>query len=213
MSGNVNENLSALMDDATDEKTIRSLLNDQQLQDKWSRYHLVKDILHDDVPSQLDVSLAERISASIKDEPTLLVPSVIINTDTKPKPWLRQVAGLAIAASVTAFSIVLYPFLVNENLPANVAEQPKTAPIVADNPPLVNNSPALRASRDQSRANRGQNQPPIFLLNSREDERLNQLLWQHAESASEQGVNGFMPYVKVIAYPVKQKVEEEKKIK
>ena len=48
-----NEQISALMDDDYDHQSLNQLLKDEQLQNTWTRYHLIGDCLRDTLPEQI----------------------------------------------------------------------------------------------------------------------------------------------------------------
>ena len=47
---------------------VAALCEDESLRDKWSRYHLIRDVLKNE-PVVADLDLASRICAAIDDEP------------------------------------------------------------------------------------------------------------------------------------------------
>ena len=107
MSDNVSEQLSALADDALPEAerslALRRLCADPALRDQWERYHFMRDALHNELPAKMARSLPQRIMAALENEPQPVQPSGwrrLSRTISKP------LAGLAVAASLTAMAIV-----------------------------------------------------------------------------------------------------------
>lgn len=99
------EEISALMDGELDGRRRDALLDAMARTgdeaDRWERYHLIRDALHNELPERLDIDLAARVRASLEDEPTVLAPR------RGRRVWRRwgahvgrQAAGLAVAASV-----------------------------------------------------------------------------------------------------------------
>ena len=111
--GNKQEQLSAWMDDASaDVKTLHALLEDRGLQASYSRYRLIGDVMRGDVRGPVQVDLASRIALALDDEPTVLAPKAkrgsLWSRRLAPsiKPFMRQSAQWAVAASVAAIAVV-----------------------------------------------------------------------------------------------------------
>ncbi len=104
MSEERKEKVSALVDGELDigsQSTIDNLLQTPSLQASWARYHLISDSLQKHIPAAIDTGLADRISADIQKEPTILAPRA-----GSKNVILKPLAGLAIAASVAAMAIL-----------------------------------------------------------------------------------------------------------
>ena len=70
-----NERISVLMDGETSEASwLKSVLQDSQQQETWSRYHLIGDALRDELPGNITLDLADRVALALADEPTVLAP-------------------------------------------------------------------------------------------------------------------------------------------
>ena len=97
------EQLSAFMDGETGgqhQNLVDQLLKDPELMGAWSRYHLVSDCLKQCLPERIDKELAGNISQALQKEPAILAP------DRRVRPFIKPVAGFAIAASVAALAIL-----------------------------------------------------------------------------------------------------------
>lgn len=69
------ERISALMDnEQLYDQSVQSALKDSEAQDTWERYHIIRDVLHNDLPAQFDLDLSAKIAAAIEQEPTILAP-------------------------------------------------------------------------------------------------------------------------------------------
>lgn len=69
------ERISALMDnEQLYDQSIQSALKDSETQETWERYHIIRDVLHNDLPAQFDLDLSAKIAAAIEQEPTILAP-------------------------------------------------------------------------------------------------------------------------------------------
>ncbi|HEB57541.1 MAG TPA: hypothetical protein ENI98_14805 [Gammaproteobacteria bacterium] len=105
MSDKVEERLSALMDDELVdlEQDIDHLEESDSMKQRWMRYHLIRDVVSGHVPDTLvpDFDLAARVTAALEHEPTILAPHRF-----QPRQLMKQAAGLAIAATVSAIAII-----------------------------------------------------------------------------------------------------------
>jgi len=67
-----NESLSAYVDgDLKDEKFLNTLCNDSELQEKWHRYHIIKDGLKNENLSLLNVDISAQVAQALENEPAL----------------------------------------------------------------------------------------------------------------------------------------------
>ena len=108
MSDKLKENMSALMDGELEARwaseTIDVLLESNELKARWSRYHVVRDVLRHKTYPDASAGLCERMRMCLTDEP-LHFPSPWL----LPRRWrktLRPVAGVALAASVAVAAIL-----------------------------------------------------------------------------------------------------------
>jgi Anti sigma-E protein RseA, N-terminal domain len=98
------EAISALMDGEVrdgDQFALDGWTRDEDLRATWGRYHLISESMRGTLPRHMDPSLAAKIAAAIQDEPVMLAPDAPYN-----RPWLKPIAGMAIAASVATLAVV-----------------------------------------------------------------------------------------------------------
>lgn len=106
-----NDALSALMDGELSELELRRLLKasatDAEVAAKWQRYHLVRDVMHQQVPCK-SMDLAQRVSVALDDTPS--IPQHPDEPDHLRLPrhvsLVSSLASMAVAASVTAVVIL-----------------------------------------------------------------------------------------------------------
>ncbi len=113
MNENKLEALSALMDGeatASDTATLDNWSRDESLRAAWGRYHLISDSLRGHLPRYLDPALSNRISVALRNEPAVLAPDF-----SAPRPWLKPLAGMAIAASVATLAVIGIQFSKNSS--------------------------------------------------------------------------------------------------
>ena len=116
MSESKFETISSLVDnyrvsDQKSEQAIDDTLKDEYLANTWQNYHLIGDVIRDEVPQTLQLDLSAQIAAAIADEPTVLAPSTSnykAESSIKAKviQFIKPVGQLAIAASAAGLMIV-----------------------------------------------------------------------------------------------------------
>ena len=100
-----NEKISSLIDDeqSFDNALIDSLLNDKEIKAKWARYNLMSDVLNDRDQHKVDKAWFTELSEKLDKEPAILAPHVMRTFKHK---IVKQIAGLAVAASVAMVAIL-----------------------------------------------------------------------------------------------------------
>ena len=105
MSKDTIEHLSCLMDGEINRETSRFLVRrlgaDDELCATWARYHLVRDCLRHQEGKFTNEDLCGRINRALEDEETQKP------VNTPGRGWLKPVAGMAIAASVTLMAVMM----------------------------------------------------------------------------------------------------------
>lgn len=74
LSSLVDDNLSSIELQKT-HKPIDSILKDEELSDSWQNYHLIGDVLRDEVPQSVQLDLSSQIAEAIANEATILSPN------------------------------------------------------------------------------------------------------------------------------------------
>lgn len=116
MSESKFEAISSIVDnyrvpDQKSEQTIDDILKDEHLANTWQNYHLIGDVMRNEVPQTLQLDLSAQISAAIANEPTVLAPSASKRKNSsgfkaKVIQLIRPVGQLAIAASAAGLMII-----------------------------------------------------------------------------------------------------------
>lgn len=116
MSESKFETISSLVDnyrvpDQKSEQAIDDMLKDEHLSNTWQNYHLIGDVMRNEVPQALQLDLSAQIALAIADEPTVLAPSasnsnVIGGFKAKVIQLMKPVGQLAIAASAAGLMII-----------------------------------------------------------------------------------------------------------
>jgi len=116
MSESKFETISSIVDNyrvpnQESEQTINDMLKDEDLANTWQNYHLIGDVMRDEIPKTLQLDLSEQIAAAIAEEPTVLAPKISITKPTgrikaKVIEFIKPVGQLAIAASAAGLMIL-----------------------------------------------------------------------------------------------------------
>ncbi|HCM46257.1 MAG TPA: transcriptional regulator [Colwellia sp.] len=69
------DNYSPSTDDSVSTHLVDNMLKDEHLSSTWQNYHLIGDVLRDEVPQSLQLDLSKTISAAIAQEATILSPN------------------------------------------------------------------------------------------------------------------------------------------
>ena len=188
------QQLSAWMDG---ELSHDELVQDDQLQgplpdelkETWDRYHLVGETLRNETPAGLDLGFADRISAAIADEPTIIAP----DTSAQPAPTVKPASKsnvipllgrfgqYGIAASVAAAMVIG----VQQYSADQAAEQPlpvlQTMPVGGYHAPVsLQTEPASQVQQRLEQNQRIEQQRRLNAL--LQDHRLQQRLKSQADA-------------------------------
>lgn len=184
MSDEIREQVSALLDDelSADERPLllARLQRDAELGECLGRYELIGEVMRGGGNSAA-LGIARRVQAALADEQPLAAGKRVAARRSLAALW-KPVAGIAVAASV-ALVAILTVTAVRDNAPDPV---PAVA-VVDSKAPLV----AEAASGGERQWNR---------VEPRIDKRLSGYLVNHNEYAANRGVQGVMPYVRIVGF-------------
>ncbi len=62
------------LDNLSAELSLDELASQNELSETWDRYHLIGDVMRDDIPQALQLDLSAQIASAIESEPTVLAP-------------------------------------------------------------------------------------------------------------------------------------------
>ena len=182
------EALSALMDGEsfdTDSGSLHGWTRDEVLRAAWGRYHIISDCIRGTLPRHLDPGLSGRIAMALRNEPAILAPDAV-----SARPWLKPLAGMAIAASVATLAVVGIQMSRTETQGTTLG------------PSVANQLPAtFGGSGGQLNLAAGKGEPrPIRALDParRANANLNRYLIDYNEQRSNDAVQGMPPFVRVI---------------
>jgi len=151
------ETASLLIDEKElSNEQLDQLINDQQLTDTWDRYHLIGDVMRNEVSDAITLDLSTQIAAAIDAEPTVLAPKptipVLQRAKAKVVQFAKPLGQMAIAASAAGLMIMGVQTNVADNEAITPAQQVvQTIPLggIAD-PVSFNYSTQERTSQKQA---------------------------------------------------------------
>lgn len=175
MNDSRNEKLSAFMDDEHHPDVIELLKQDSEARGRWSRYHLIRDVLSGHTETLPSGNFVERVSQALRDEPTILRPA-----RSKVKQTVRQIGGLAIAATVATVAVLtIQQYDVSNNA------APSTQVASAGNDPAIVHkvsNPLQSAPMDPA----AQSKLSSYLVN-------------HNEYSVSSRMQGMLPYTRIVS--------------
>ena len=150
-----------------------------ELKQRWKRYHIAADALKKGLPpALLKPDFSARVMQAIEAEPTVLAPR---HFSYKVNPVTKQLAGLAIAASVTAVAVLGAQTWRVQQRAEPVAAVAQVAP------PVINEIRPVAALV-------GDNAP----LPAHVQSQINQYLLNHNQNAL--AAQRMLPYARIVGY-------------
>jgi sigma-E factor negative regulatory protein RseA len=204
MTDKIREQLSALLDDelsATESaRLLDQLGQSRELRNQWDRYHLIGDVLRGETLHVSSKQIAERVRERIEMEPAIIAAPKPQSSASPAAPkkrasvqWLKPAAGVALAASVAAVTVVSLPQLTGDS---DVSDN---GILIASTQPI--NPPVQLVSSDRSSAySRGSSMRWKNLSEPQIESKLNGYLVDHNEYAAPGGMNGVLPYATFVSY-------------
>jgi sigma-E factor negative regulatory protein RseA len=187
MSDEIREQVSAMADDELSDVERPLLLGrlqrDPQLRACLGRYQLIGEVMRGGAGATATLGVADRVQRALAADVPMNMPAA--NWNNSRPGWVRPVAGGVIAASVALVAVLSVSSLRNtetQPVPALATGQPAAASDTAVT--QVSESGGERWER----------------LDPRIDQRLSGYLVNHNEYAASRGVQGVMPYVRIVGY-------------
>lgn len=185
-----NERLSCFLDgelsSQEEQRVLERLRHDGALQVRWERYQLISDALRNNLPDVAMRDLAGRVSAALESEPVVLAPRRL---RVRVGKLAKQVAGVGIAATIATVAVLM----VQSDSP--VANQGQGAMVATVN------APAENAARQAT---------PVNVRESSEvQSKLSPYIVNHNEYSVSAGMQGMMPYMRIVSYPAHEPAANE----
>jgi len=180
MSDEIREQLSALADDELNDVEQPLLLGrlqrDAELRECLGRYQLIGEVMRG-ITGTATLGVADRVRRALQHDAEGQAP---YTSKQESFNWWKPVAGFAVAASVALVAVLTVTSL-RETVPDSV---PELASFQED-------VPAVARVNDDEQWNRIE--PGI-------DKRLSGYLVNHNEYAASRGLQGVMPYVRIVGF-------------
>lgn len=196
MTNKIDEQLSILVDDelADHHAVLNRLVSDPVLQARWSRYHLIRDAITGHMPEQPFCDIANRVSQAVEKEPVIFAPVHKRKRTHKQLSFImKQVGGLAIAATVSAVAVLIVQRTQDETSTttteiAAVQPQPQTQTIAQASLQSQSQSSAqVRYVTDTSG------------LDTAVQSKLSGYLVNHNEYSVTGNMQGVLPYTRIVS--------------
>jgi sigma-E factor negative regulatory protein RseA len=187
MNDEIREQLSALADDELSDAERPLLLGrlqrDTQLRACLGRYHLIGEVMRGgDVPAA-SLGVADRVQRELAGDAPM---HAMARGGVRLAPWLKPAAGLAVAASVALVAVLAVTSLRTDT---------GTVPV----PSLASSQPLNPGGTSVARVS-GPAGDQWERLDPHIDRRLSGYLVNHNEYAASRGVQGVMPYVRIVGF-------------
>jgi sigma-E factor negative regulatory protein RseA len=183
MNDSLHEQLSALVDDELTgyehDLLLKRIGNDDQLYQRLSRYQLISDALQSHLPERVDPAFSRRVKGMLRSEPAL-------SGYSRLTALAKPMAGLAVAASVAVMAVM--------SIQSSRQETSSPADVVASVPPAGD---YLRVQDDPGKP-----------VSSPADRKLDIYLVNHNEYAVNRGMQGMLPYVRIVGHEMNHGVQE-----
>lgn len=187
MSDEIREQLSAMADDELSEVERPLLLGrlqrEPELRACLGRYQLIGEVLRGGVGATATLGVADRVQRALAGDVPMRSPAA--SAHNSRHGWLKPAAGVAIAASVALVAV----------LSVNAVRRTETE--LTSVPPLAEGEPVTGATMTQVSDSGTESWDR---LDPRIDKRMSGYLVNHNEYAASRGVQGVMPYVRIVGY-------------
>ena len=182
MKDSLHEQLSALVDDeltgSEHAMLLKRIESDEQLYERLSHYQLISDALQNHLPERVDPAFSLRVQGMLRSEPAQ-------SGYSRLAALARPAAGLAVAASVAVMAVM--------SIQSARQETDSPAEVVAASTPPAGDY--LRVSDEQPG-------------NPSDDRKLDMYLVNHNEYAVNRGMQGMLPYMRIVGHEMDHGVRE-----
>lgn len=200
MTEKVNESLSALMDNESDELEFQRILSDsddEALRQTWRRYHITRSVIREgDIHAKFaSIDISRQVSAALSGE-----------SSHKPawnlQQYLKPVASFAVAASVATVVIMSGQWLNDQSVQTS-------GPSVAAETAIAVNAPGpvaaagVRTVNFDRASNRSLKTDRSAVYNNFARQRLQRFMLHNAEHAALNSTQGMMTFARVSSSEVK----------
>ena len=192
MSRNKSELTSALFDDQNiNADEIEALLKDEEAQQEWHRYGVIRAAIKGDLNSDISLDISERVRVSVSQESNVVKPGFgrSKSQNKAASRWFQPFAKVAVAASVAVVAVMTVQTYQQPATPDGSSAEPTllTNPIGGGREPVsLNRVEPMSQISDQQRRRQVQS----YLIDHQQQLMLQQKAEQtEKEKQSEQELN------------------------
>ena len=187
------EKLSAVSDGEAvyDDVMSKQVATDAALQTQWHNTHLVRDVLRGHKVSREVLTLSQRVSKALENEPTVLAPQKRFSS----QQVMKQASGFAIAATIAVVAVLTVQ---------QRGLSPDVQPLTVASVPQLTNQP--RPANLQTVASRGE----MPRVSTAVERKLSSYIVNHNEYSATSNMQGMLPYVRIVGFVPTRQVANEK---
>ncbi|QIZ77503.1 sigma-E factor negative regulatory protein [Ferrimonas lipolytica] len=181
----IKEHLSNYVDGNEHDGMLDQIMSDPELRQRWQNYHLVGDVIRNEVPAQINFDIAGQVAAQLELEPTVLAPKPSKQRFAMPAKVVqlsKQFGQYAIAAGVAAVAVVGVQQYGAQNSAVNPSPVLQTTPMLGAPTPASYQVPGMGAQNERTAeesAKEQQIRANAFLRDHLLQQRLNGVVVQH----------------------------------
>ncbi len=176
--------ISSLIDGESTPEEIKvqipQLLANGREREQWQNYHLIRDLLQQQLPREHNPDFSRQVMAKLESEPTVLVPTNKIGSN-KGRTITQKLVALGLAASVAAIALMT-SYTLNDSTDMQPTQMVADAQTSLKGP----------AQNGQDGIEQWRRDPDL--------EQYSPYLANHAAYSSGSRNQGFMPYARVVGY-------------
>ena len=165
---------------------IPQLLAEGREREQWQSYHLIRDLLQQQLPQEHNQNFARQVMAKLDSEPTVLVPANKMRS-TRERSVTQKLIALGLAASVAAVALLSSYVLNSPN-----GEQPVQM--------VANAQTGQKGEKNLADVEQWRRAPELTQKRDPDLEQYSPYLANHAAYSSGSRNQGFMPYARVVGY-------------
>lgn len=196
MRGELNEQLSALVDDELrkDEADLllRQLARSEDLRARFGRYCMISEALRRNLSAATGSDLAERVARAIEDEPTYGAGQ---RPPSQAGLFLRPMAGMALAAAGALAVVAMWPQETQEN-----AIQQAMRPVAAVQGTAIRSLQPIEAIVPSVVVDASSGQRQWERLDPQVRQQLTDYLINHSEHSATDQMDTALPYMRIIGH-------------
>lgn len=158
----------------------------------WCRYHFIRTVMRENQTTTIAEDFHHRVMQALENEPTILAPKLIKHRTSISRQIIKPIAGLAIAASVAAVTVMGF-----QNLYSGQSSSTLLTSLAPSTPP-VNQESVLTNKMISSQAEK------VLASDALGDDLDTYLLGHMEQSMGGGSAQGMLPYVRLAGFDESQ---------